>query len=104
MMKVIDQEYYAWFLFEEAGVLFLDANCNHSAFGYTWMIKLNTRELESYSSGGRAFLNKLAHDIHYSAPAVKGSKSPFKGRDVSEKYHQVAMEAVKRWKLAQNKS
>jgi hypothetical protein len=101
-MKVIDSESWAWFLFEHEGHFYLDANCNMSAFGYTYMIQLNEVELVSYESGGREYLSKLAHDIHYSVPISKDTKSIYKGRDVSEEFSDLATEAAKAWRESSN--
>jgi len=103
-MKVIDSENWAWFLFEHGGSLYLDANCNMSAFGYTYMIELNEQEQKQYQNGGREYLNKLAHDIHYSVPIAKDTTSIYKGRDVSKELSGLATEAVKTWREANNGS
>ncbi len=97
-MKVIDTECWAWFLFEHEGDLYLDANCNMSALGYTYMIRLNEDELESYKNGGHEYLNQLAYDIHYSVPIAKDSGSIYKGRDVSGEYSEMTAEAVGLWR------
>ncbi|GAB2529312.1 hypothetical protein [Microbulbifer agarilyticus] len=97
-MKVIDSENWAWFLFEHEGKMYLDANCNMSAFGYTYMIQLNEEELKSYKAGGREYLSRLAHDIHYSVPIAKNTTSIYKGRDVSRQFSQLASEAVETWR------
>lgn len=47
-MKVLDHEPYQWFLLEESGRLFLDANCNHSFIGYDFLILLNPEEIQAY--------------------------------------------------------
>lgn len=101
-MKVIDFENWAWFLFEYEGKLYLDANCNMSAFGYTFMIQLNEMEQKQYENEGREYLNKLAHDIHYSVPIAKDTKSAYKGRDVSKQLSELATEAVKVWRESSN--
>ena len=103
-MKVIDSETWAWFLFEHEGNLFLDANCNMSAFGYTYMIELNEEERKQYQDGGREYLNKLAHDIHYSVPIAKETTSIYKGRDVSKEFSELATDAVKTWREDTNGS
>lgn len=97
-MKVIDSENWAWFLFEHEGSLFLDANCNMSAFGYTYMMELNEKEQKQYQDGGREYLSKLAHEIHYSVPIAKDTTSIYKGRDVSKELSELATEAVKTWR------
>ena len=96
-MKVIDTEHWRWFLFEHEGQYYLDANCNMSAFGYTFMIQLNETERAYYQVGGHEYLNKLAHDIHYSVPIAKNTKSAFKGRNVSKEYSELASAAIKKW-------
>lgn len=102
-MKVIDSENLAWFLFEHEGILYLDANCNMSAFGYSYMIELDEQEREGYQSVGRDYLNKLAYDIHYSCPIAKDTLSIYKGRDVSNELSDLATLAVKTWRESSSK-
>jgi len=101
-MRVIDCENWAWFLYEHDGGLFLDANCNMSAFGYTYMIRLNEQELQNYQNGGRAYLNKLAQDISQSVPIAKETKSIYTGRNVSKELSKLATETVKTWRTENN--
>ncbi|MEO9338443.1 hypothetical protein ABFT80_13455 [Mesorhizobium sp. SB112] len=82
-MKILDHQEHAWFLLEEDGQLYLDAFCSHSFFDYTVLISLNADEAAAYRKIGRTYLDRLAHDIHYSAPAVTGSKSPYKHRNLT---------------------
>src|SRR4051812_13975507 len=86
LMKVRDHAPQHWFLFEEAGTLYLDVNCSHSAFGYTFMVELNAEEAARYRVEGRAFLDWLAGRIQDTAPNLSVSTSPYKGRDVSGVY------------------
>ena len=97
-MKVIDTEQWAWFLFEHESSYYLDVNCNISAFGYTYMIQLNEYERKMYEVDGRTYLNKLAHEIHYSAPIGENSKSIYKGRDVGSEFKNMVSDAVKVWR------
>ena len=101
-MKVVDHEPHSWFLFEENHSLLLDVNCNHSAFGYTYMIKLSPEETIEYKALGNEYLNKLANDIQYSAPILKNSNSIHKGRDVSQKYSKKSLAAITKWRKKNN--
>jgi hypothetical protein len=101
-MKVIDSENWAWFLFEHEDHLYLDANCNMSAFGYTYMIQLNDEERYAYKAGGHEYLNQLAHDIHYSVPIAADTRSKYKGRDVSKMFSEMATDAVREWRQAKS--
>jgi hypothetical protein len=83
MMRVVDHEPQWWFLLEDEGSLFLDANCNHSAVGYDFLVELSAEEHRAYEHEGREFLSRLAIEIQETAPIVKGSTSRFKGRDMS---------------------
>jgi hypothetical protein len=82
-MKVVDQEPHAWFLLEDDGALYLDVHCSHSAIDYSVLIALDPAERSAYESGGHAYLDQLAYGIHYSAPGVRGSASPFKDRNLA---------------------
>jgi hypothetical protein len=98
MMRVVDHEPQWWFLLEENGSLFLDANCNHSFVGYDFLLELNAEEHGVYKHEGREFINRLATEIQDSAPIVKGSTSRFKGRDLSRTYSHKVMKAVESWR------
>lgn len=97
-MRVVDHEPHAWFLFEEDGSYFLDANCSHSAFSYCYLIELLPDETSKYKNEGRSYLSVLAHNIHYSAPIAAGNGSIYKGRDVSSHYAEKAQAAIKKWR------
>lgn len=100
-MRVVDanDECYGWFLFEEDGSLFLHASCNVSAFGYTFMIQLNAREVDEYKQQGRAYLHQLAQYIQDSVPIHEASQSIYKGRDVSSAYMEKVLAAVNAWRM-----
>lgn len=82
-MQVVDHEPHAWFLLEDGEKLFLDCHCSHSFFDYTVLIELDDSETSRFRAEGRDYLNKLAYDVHYSAPAVRGNRSPYKHRNLS---------------------
>jgi hypothetical protein len=96
-MNVIDAESQWWFLLEEDGKIFLDASCNHSFFGYSFMIQLNEEELEAYAHGGHQFVSKIATEIQDSVPILAVSRSRFKGRDVTDLYAAKVASAVNAW-------
>ena len=103
-MKVIDHGPYAWYLLEDGDDLYLDALCSHSFFDYTVLILLNAAEVAAYRKKGSAFLSKLASDIHYSAPAVQGSRSPFKTRNLNLGASEISRRsdaAIKAWQASQ---
>jgi len=101
-MRVLDadDECYGWFLLEEDGSLFLEASCNHSFVGYTFMIQLNAHEVDEYKQQGRACLHQLAQYIQDSVPIHKATQSIYKGRDVSSAYMEKAIAAVNAWRNA----
>jgi hypothetical protein len=98
LMKVVDHAAQWWFLFEEGSALFLDVNCSHSAFGYSFMIELEAEEVAHYRAEGRAFLERLAARIQDSAPILATSTSPYKGRDVSAAHVERTTQAVRAWR------
>ncbi|WHA40416.1 hypothetical protein [Agrobacterium larrymoorei] len=81
-MKVLDDEPWGWHLLEDGDTLYLDAHCSHSFIDYSVIIALNEAERAAYQAEGRTYLNKLAHEIHYSAPGVIGSQSRFRSRNL----------------------
>lgn len=50
---MLDHEPQSWFLFQAKGALYLKANCNHGAFGYSFMIRLTAAEVQRYRDEGR---------------------------------------------------
>lgn len=99
-MKVLDHEPQVWFLLEDEGSLYLDANCNHSFIGYSFLLRLNSEEAAQYKAKGRDYLSWLADDIQNSAPILAASKSRYKGRDLSGEHSERVMTAVREWRQA----
>lgn len=102
-MNVLDTEDHSWFLFEHGGDLYLEVNCNLSAIGYSYMIRLNEFERESYRKGGHEFIGELAREIDYSVPVLPDSASVYKDRRVPDQLSDLATDAVKAWKEAKNR-
>lgn len=97
-MRVLDHEPQWWFLLEEDGSLFLDANCNHSFAGYDFLLELSAEEHRAYKHEGREFISRLATEIQGSAPIVKGSTSRFRGRDLSRTHWDKVTKAAESWR------
>lgn len=97
-MRVVDHEPQWWFLLEEDGSLFLDANCNHSFVGYDFLLELSAEERTAYENEGREFIKRLATEIQDSAPIVKGSNSRFKERNLPRTYADKVTKAVENWR------
>ena len=97
-MRVIDHEPQWWFLLEESGALFLDANCNHGFVGYDFLLRLNSEERKEYVREGRTFISRLATEIQDSAPILAISTSRFKGRDLSKAYADKVTTAIASWR------
>jgi hypothetical protein len=99
-MTVIDHEPASWFLLAEGDALFLDASCNHGPFGYSWLIELDPGERGRFAREGRAFLARLAEDIHDSVPLLEESRSPYKARNRDRELGARVTEAVRAWRGA----
>lgn len=97
-MRVVDQKCAAWFLLEHDGALFLDTNCNHGVFGYSWLIELSPAERRGYQQGRAIFIDRLAEDIHNSVPILDASQSPYKDRNRDAELGDRVTEAVKAWR------
>lgn len=97
-MQVLDQEAWCWTLGQDGDVLLFDAHCSHSAFDYTFLIALDASETARFQAEGRAYLTKLAEDIHMSAPGVRGNSSPYLLRRLSAQQDEAFTEAVKAWR------
>lgn len=85
-MNVIDHAPASWFLLQHEGALLFDVHCSHSFVSYTVLIALNAQETALYAQKGHAYLDELAHAIHYSAPGVVGSQSPYRDRNVDREF------------------
>ena len=103
-MQVLDHEPQSWFLFEADGELYLDANCNHGAFGYSFMIRLTTAEVQRYRDTGRDYLSWLAQDIHNGAPILSASLSPYKTRKATKEEEAEASTALAAWQAERIRS
>ena len=101
-MKVLDHEPWCWFLVADEERLLLDVNCNHSAFGYSWLIELNPSEVGRYRKAGRDYITQLADLIQYSAPAVKGSTSPFIDRKLGKEQADAVHRTIMKWRSDQD--
>jgi hypothetical protein len=102
-MRVVDFEEHAWFLLEEDGGLFVDANCSHSFFGYNFTIELDDLERSRYDIEGRPYIAMLARTIQDTSPISKDSVSPFVGRAVSPKYDERITAAIVQWRQEHGK-
>lgn len=100
-MKVLDYEPQSWFLLDDDGALYLDANCNHSFIGYDFLLQLDASETAKFRREGRAYLSWLAHDIQSSAPILAASNSKYKDRDRSAEYSERVITAVNEWRQAE---
>jgi hypothetical protein len=96
-MRVLDHEPHAWFLLGERGALFLDAHCQHGAFGYSVLIRLDAQETMDYCNGGRDYLGQLAKAIQDARTGQRGSDSPYNARDVAPLYSDKIATAVEAW-------
>jgi hypothetical protein len=94
-MHVIDSEPASWFLLQDGADLFLDVNCNVSAFGYSVLIELTPGEAADYRAVGRSSISALANRVQDTGPPGEYQK-----RDVSSMHRDAVMEAVLSWRAA----
>ena len=95
-MQVIDHQPHAWFLLEHGSGLLLDVECHHGAVSCSVLIRLNEEELAEYRRDGHAYLDRLAETIHYSAPILAISTSPYKARKLRG-YEDQVLQAIRQW-------
>jgi len=95
-MQVIDHQPHAWFLLEHGSGLLLDVECHHGAVSCSVLIRLNEEELAEYRRDGHAYLDRLAQTIHYSAPILAISTSPYKARKLRG-YEDQVLQAIRQW-------
>ena len=95
-MKVIDHQPHAWLLLEDDSGLLIDVECHHGAVSCSVLIRLNDQELAEYRRDGHAYLDRLAQAIHYSAPILEISNSPYKPRKLRG-YQDQVLEAIRQW-------
>jgi hypothetical protein len=97
-MRVVAHQPSSWFLLEEGDTLLFDVACNHSAFGYSWLIELDLAERQAFVLGGRAYLDRLAQDIHTGVPILKISTSPYKSRNRESQFGDAVSHAIQAWR------
>lgn len=95
-MQVIDHQPHAWLLLEDDSGLLIDVECHHGAVSCSVLIRLNDEELAQYRRDGHAYLNCLAEAIHYSAPILAISNSPYKARKLRG-YEEQVLQAIRQW-------
>jgi len=95
-MQVIDHQPHAWLLLEDDSGLLIDVECHHGAVSCSVLIRLNDVELAHYRRDGHAYLNRLAEAIHYSAPILAISNSPYKARKLRG-YEEQVLQAIRQW-------
>ena len=97
-MRVLDEAAASWFLLEgEGGKLLLDVHCSHSFLDYSVLIELDAEERQRLHEEGRTYLDWLSHEIHYSTPIVRDSRSPYKARNLTATHGQRVTRAVQAW-------
>ena len=99
-MKVINYKDQRWTLYSENNALFLEAECEHGGgVGYSFLIELSADEIRAYEGNGSTYLDKLSHDIHYSAPSHINSNSEYKSRRASQEFLDRAYDAKELWRV-----
>ena len=97
-MIVLDHDPLWWFLLQDGDTLLFDVHCSHSAVDYSWTMALNAEEAAQLAAAGRTFLNRLAEQVQWSAPGVRGSASPFHGRNLDPTHGKAVTEAIRLWR------
>ena len=97
-MFFVEHEPYTYFLLRDGDDLYLDANCDHGAVGYSVLIQMNDEEVKHYVENGKAYVRDLAVSIHNNVPILRpGSK--YDVRDIA--YYSTTgkrvMNAIKSW-------
>ena len=93
-MHVVDMGDYGWTLLQDGDDLILDVLCSHSAVDYQFTLKLNPAEISAYRTDGAPYLDRLAYEIHYSAPGVLGNSSIYSSRKMTRQLSQLGGVAV----------
>ncbi|MET3928052.1 hypothetical protein [Devosia sp. 2618] len=100
MLTVIDEagpNEGQWQLLEEGDALFLNAYCSHSFIDYAFLMQLTADEITRFRASGRDYLTTLAYDVHWTAPIVKASKSPYKNRNLTPTRGGEVVAALNAW-------
>lgn len=97
-MTVIDHCSDSWFLLESSNEMYLDVNCNISAFEYNFLFKLNEEEILRYKSDGKKYIDILSEDVNDSGPAEAGSKSRYLSRKAPVDIEEIVYLTIVDWK------
>jgi hypothetical protein len=93
-MKVIAEEPWNWFLFEDGKTLYLDVLVEHGATSYSVTNVLNIDQATTFKQKGSAYLNVLASDMRTKA-LMRQWSVPALPSDWAE----LSISAVREWNL-----
>lgn len=97
-MTVAAHDPHYWFLLEEDGALYLDGRYAHSFVEYGHPMRLTAPEAEAYRREGHEAVQRLYDRVQATAPVLRASTSPYKGRRVSREVSDRMHAAVMAWK------
>ena len=88
-MRIVAHRPQRWFLAEEDGALFLDANCSNGPAAFSVLARLTPAEAADYASAGDASLDRLAQAIQDHGPDSFGERDV--GRELGARFHATVM-------------
>lgn len=87
-----------WLLYENKGTFFLNVLCSLGPSDYSWTIELSSGEKSEYLIDKTLYLDKLARDIHLSAPKAVNSESAYTMRHISKHKEEEINQAFKKYR------
>lgn len=96
-MVVLDHEPHCWFLLQDHDALLLDVHCSHGPIDYDWTMALSDDEVAQFHAADRTFISSLAENVQWTAPGVRGSNSPYVGRNLDADTRARVTAAVTEW-------
>ena len=75
-VKVVAEEPWDWFLFDDDGVYYLDVLVEHGAISYDVTAQLTADQVAVYARDGKSILMQLARDMRHQAIIRQWRASP----------------------------
>jgi hypothetical protein len=97
-MRVVAEEPWNWFLFEDDGRLYLDVLVEHGAISFSVTSQLSTEQARDYERGGTPSLARLAGEMRH-----KGLMREWQADPMPPGWAERSIAAVHEWQKRGNK-
>lgn len=92
-MKVVAEEPWSWFLFEDGADRFLDVLVEHGAVSFSATVRLDENQVAGWALEGKRFLNAVASEVRTAALMRQWKQAP-----LPSGWSERSVDAVREWK------